>query len=65
MSENTKFPKLASPAQRALQNAGIFVLPQLQDFSEKELLSLHGMGPNAVNTLRNALHELGLSLKEE
>ena len=65
MDKNMDFPKLASPARRALANAGITQLSQLTKLTEKELLALHGMGPNAVKTLRKALHELGLSFKEE
>ena len=64
MNENREFPKLASPARRALANAGITQLSELTSVSEKELLALHGMGPNAIKMLRNTLHELGLSFRE-
>lgn len=37
-------PKLAAPAQRALQSAGITNLTQLTKVSEEELMQLHGMG---------------------
>lgn len=46
---------LAKPAQRALAGAGIVRLAQLAAFSEREILSLHGMGPKALKTLRQAM----------
>ena len=63
--DNNSFPQLASPAQRALQNAGITKLEQLTKISEAELLHLHGIGPNALGKLRQALTERGLSFREE
>ena len=54
-------PKLANPAQRALAGAGISRLEQLADLSEADLMRLHGVGPNAINQLRHALADKGLS----
>ena len=54
-------PKLAAPAQRALANAGIHSLVQLTKFSEADVKQLHGIGPNALEALRRALTENGLS----
>ncbi|MFF2887288.1 DNA-binding protein [Paenibacillus sp. NPDC057967] len=51
------FPKLAKPAQRALANAGYTKLSQLSGESEAELMKLHGMGPNAMKVLKEALAE--------
>ncbi len=48
-------PKLGSPAQRALAGAGITSLSQLAAFSEADIKALHGMGPNALGKLRDAL----------
>ncbi len=59
--EESDLPKLASPAQRALAGAGIRRLDQLTKMSETELLQDHGIGPNAIKTLRLALKEKGLS----
>jgi hypothetical protein len=56
--------KLASPAQRALANAGIHNLKQLAKLSEVEIKELHGIGPNALVTLRAALKAKGLSFKK-
>lgn len=60
-TEESDLPKLASPARRALASAGISRLEQLTRFSEADLMRLHGMGPNAVDTLRRALADKGLS----
>lgn len=57
-------PKLAAPAQRALQSAGITNLTQLTHVSEEELMQLHGMGKNALSTLREALKANGLSFRK-
>jgi hypothetical protein len=57
-------PKIAAPAQRALQSAGITTLKRLTHISEAELLQLHGMGKNALEKLREALKAEGLSFRE-
>lgn len=57
------FPKLAAPALRALANAHIKQLSDLTKISEEELMELHGMGPNALETLKQSLTEKGLSFK--
>ncbi len=54
------FPKLAAPAKRALAAAGYTQLTQLTTVRAAELRQLHGMGPNAIRTLRQALAECGL-----
>ncbi len=63
MNQKTEsdLPKLSAPAQRALAGAGIQNLRQLSKFSESEIKKLHGIGPNALNELRRALKEKGLS----
>ncbi|MBY0118025.1 RNA polymerase alpha subunit C-terminal domain-containing protein [Paenibacillus sp. FSL L8-0435] len=55
---------LSAPARRALENEGITTLLQLADYTEKEILKLHGIGPSAMPKLRNALEEEGLSFKK-
>lgn len=57
----TALPKIGAPAGRALASAGITQLEQLVKVSEKELRQLHGMGPNALGKLRDALAEHGLA----
>ena len=55
---------LSNPARRALAGAGIQRLEQLTAFSEKQIKQLHGIGPNALAKLRNALAAKGLSLAD-
>ena len=57
--------KLGAPAERALANAGIKNLKQLTKFSETEIQHLHGIGPNALGKLRQALADQGLFFKEK
>jgi hypothetical protein len=59
----TTLPKLAAPAQRALASIGVSDLKQLSKFTEVEVAQLHGMGPNALSKLREALKAQGLSFK--
>ena len=63
--KESDLPKLASPAQRALANVGIKNLAQLAKLSEAEIKDLHGIGPNALITLRAALKAKGLSFAKK
>jgi predicted RecB family nuclease len=54
---------LSAPARRALENNGITTLQQLSNFTEKEILQFHGMGPASLPKLRKALEEDGISFK--
>jgi len=63
ITDPNNLPKLASPTRRALKNAGIVHLKQLTQVTEEELLQLHGMGPNALEKLREALEANGLSFR--
>lgn len=56
-------PKLAAPAQRALAAAGIQRLKDLTKYQEVEVSQWHGIGPNALKLLRQALKEEGLSFR--
>lgn len=59
------FPQgLAAPARRALYGAGIQCLEQLTKLSEEQVGQLHGIGPNALTSLRRALKARGLSFAE-
>jgi hypothetical protein len=55
--------KLAAPALRALANAGYSHLDQLALVSEEEIKNLHGVGPIALKLFSQALHDKGLSFK--
>lgn len=56
---------LAKPAQRALANAGITSLKELTSFTEKRVSELHGIGPNALVKLKEAMAENGLSFAKK
>lgn len=53
---------LAQPAIRALKSAGFSNLQQISKATESELMELHGMGPNAMLKVKEALRKAGLSL---
>lgn len=57
------FSLLSAPARRALEHHEITSLQLLSQYSEKELLKLHGIGPASLPTLRTALQEAGLQFK--
>jgi hypothetical protein len=60
------FPRgVARPALRALLSAGITHLQQLSHMREADLAELHGMGPKALEVLRNALQSAGLRFKRD
>ena len=56
--------KIGEPAQIALEAAGIETFMQLCDYSQKEILALHGVGPKAVRILNEVLVKEGLSFKK-
>lgn len=53
--------ELSAPARRALENEGITTLKKLSQYSEKKILSLHGMGKASLPMLRKALAAVGYS----
>lgn len=66
LPQESDLPKgIGRPAQRALAAAGYQRLDQLAQISEAELKRLHGVGPKAIDQLRNALHAQGLSFAIE
>ena len=60
----SNLPKLAAPARRALDGAGIYRLEQLAKVREADIAQLHGIGPNALKQLRRALAANGLSFAD-
>jgi len=64
-SRDNEFGKLSAPAKRALENAGIKSLEGLSNYTESELLKLHGIGPSSIPKLKLALKGNGLSLKNK
>lgn len=55
---------LAAPARRALENAGIKTLEKLSEFTEVQILKLHGMGKSSIPKLKETLEEKGLSFNK-
>ena len=64
ITPKSTFPKIGSPATRALEAAGYTNLKQLSNVTEAELAQLHGMGPKALGILREALKAEGLSFRQ-
>ncbi len=56
---------LAGPARRALLQAGLRRLDQVQSRNAAELLKLHGIGPKAIERLRGALDARGWKLADD
>ncbi|MBL7878528.1 MAG: hypothetical protein JNN23_01500 [Chryseobacterium gambrini] len=54
---------LAVPAQRALAKEKIDSLEKLSDYSEKEIMQLHGFGKNAMQKLKAYMKENHVSFK--
>ncbi len=63
VAEVNPFQKLAAPAQRALTHAGITSVKKLSRATEGQLSRLHGIGPDALRTLRTMLRTSGLKFK--
>jgi hypothetical protein len=57
MPTNTDLPRLAAPARRALASLGITWLQDLVKYREAEIAGLHGIGPNALKNLKQAMAE--------
>jgi DNA-directed RNA polymerase alpha subunit len=58
------FPKrLAAPARRALHAVKIRNLAELARRSEADIVKLHGIGPNAIKQLKDALKAKGMSFR--
>jgi len=63
-SDDNFMLSLGAPARRALKNKGIDSLKKLSQFTEKEILQLHGMGKTTIPKLKDALKGEGLSFKK-
>ena len=58
----TALPRIGAPASRALAAVGVTTLEQVAEWTEADLLALHGVGPFAVRVLREKLAERGHAL---
>lgn len=66
MTDQTEFPRsMGKVAPRELAGNGITRYEQLTDWTERELLNIHGVGPKAIRILREELAARGLSLRDD
>lgn len=49
---------VSAPARRALEREGINTLDELAQYSESEILALHGIGPSSMPKLKEALRNV-------
>lgn len=54
---------ISAPARRALESIGVSEIEQLTNYSERDLLALHGLGPSTIPKLKTALNANNLSFK--
>lgn len=60
-SQDEQLPPISRPAIRALAGIGVTKVSQLKDYTEEDLLALHGLGPKAIRLLKEA----GIQLREK
>jgi len=53
-----------APAQRALKSAGITDVSKLKNYTEKEILALHGFGPSSLPQLKAKMLKEKISFKK-
>lgn len=61
MTYDTFLTQLSKPASRALLYHDITSFERLAALTEKQVLSLHGIGPASLPTMRKALAEVQLA----
>jgi hypothetical protein len=57
MNEPRPLPPIGAPATRALAEAGIRTLDDVENADLDDLAALHGVGPKALRLLRAALDQ--------
>lgn len=55
--------KLSRPARNALLYEGIDSFDKLANLSEKQVLSIHGIGPKSLPTMREVLTQMNKSFQ--
>jgi len=55
---------LVAPARRALESKGITTVEELSNFTEKEILDLHGMGKASLPKLHKILSDNNMTFKK-
>ena len=59
------FADMGAPVRRALENSKIKTLKQLSQWTEADILELHGVGPSAIPKLKAKLQNRKLHFKKE
>jgi len=54
---------LSAPARRALVNAKLTKIEHLKKLTEKQLMSLHGMGPSSLPLIKKAMKKYKVNFK--
>lgn len=62
-SNNFLYGIIAVPARRSLEREKIDSFEKLSDYSEEEIMQLHGFGKNAMEKLKNHMKEHQVSFK--
>ena len=61
----TPLPRIGAPATRALRGVGVTTVEEVAAWSAARRAAIHGVGPVAVDRLRDALAERGLAFADD
>ena len=64
-SETGLLSLLSAPARRALESKNIKTALDLSNYSQSEILNLHGIGPSSIPKLIAELQKNGLDFKDD
>ena len=64
-SETGLLSLLSAPARRALESKNIKTALDLSNYSQSEILNLHGIGPSSIPKLIAELQKNGLNFKDD
>jgi hypothetical protein len=56
---------VSAPARRALEREGILTTELLSNHTERQILSLHGIGKTTIPVLKNVLEQEGRTFQHE
>jgi DNA-directed RNA polymerase alpha subunit len=56
---------LSNPARNALLHHGIDTIQKLSNYTEKEIMKIHGIGKASLPTFKKSLEEQGLTFKQD
>ncbi len=61
----SNLPNIGRPATQALAQIGVRNVEQLANYTEEEILALHGVGPKAIRILRPVMAETDVSFRDD